>query len=53
MEQGKSQLVFDIETSFLQPRSRVKQGFQRFVSREHSPVIGTIRAHILLISGTQ
>ena len=28
MEQGKSRLAFDVETSFLQPRAHVKQGFQ-------------------------
>ena len=51
MEQGKSRLAFDIETSFLQPGARVKQGFQLFISREHFQVIPTIRAHILLIRG--
>ena len=52
MEQEKSRLPFDIETSFLQPRARVKQGFQWFVSREHFQVISIIRAHNLLINGT-
>ena len=53
MEQGKSLLAFDIETSFSQLRAHVKKGFQRFVSKEHSQVTRTTRVHIFLINGTQ
>ena len=33
MEQEKSRLAFDIETSILQSRVRLKKGFQRFLRR--------------------
>ena len=33
MKQEKSRFAFDIETPVLQPRVRLKKGFQRFLER--------------------